>query len=52
MVIFTEDDLKHLFANESQREIFIQGINRLISVIQNRTVQVPFVELKEIDKND
>lgn len=48
ITIFSEEDLKHLFPNQSQRDIFVAGMMRLINTIQNRTVHLPFVQLREM----
>lgn len=44
--IFTEDELNLLFPNQIQREIFINGMEKLIKIISERTVHAPFVMLE------
>jgi hypothetical protein len=47
ITLFTEDELKLLYPDKIQREIFIKGINQLIKIISNRTVNAPFIALHE-----
>lgn len=46
MILFSEEDLKILFPNQIQRDIFIKGMNKLVDYINSKTITVPFVELK------
>lgn len=48
-VIFTDDELKVLFPNQIQRDVFIEGMKRLFEVISERTVNVPFVQLNRVE---
>lgn len=45
-MIFTEEELLALFPDAEQRKIFITGMKRLVKIITERTVNVPFVQLE------
>lgn len=45
-VIFTQEELELIFPNMIQREKFMDGMNRLLAIIMERTVNVPFVQLE------
>jgi len=44
--IFSQENLELLFPNKIQRDIFINGMNKLVNIICERTVNVPFVNIK------
>lgn len=46
MNLFTKDELNILFPNQIQRDIFIKGMNLLIKIITERTVNIPFIQLE------
>lgn len=51
-VIFSKEELNILFNNKIQREIFIDGMTRLIDLIECRTVHTPFIKLNQIGDCD
>jgi hypothetical protein len=47
-ILCTEEELKILFPNEIQREIFLKIINKILQEIVQRTISIPFATLKEV----
>lgn len=45
-MIYTEEDLIILFEDHIKREVFIRGMKRLFDVINERTINVPFLNLE------
>ncbi len=47
--IFSDADLRILFDTFEKRELFVKGMTKLINIITERTVNVPFVCLDRIE---
>jgi hypothetical protein len=46
-MLCSDEELKILFPNEIQREIFVKIINTILQEIVQRTISIPFVTLTE-----